>query len=124
MKIISTEKAPKAIGPYSQAIMVNDTLYVSGQTPLNPITMVVEAKTIKDQTKQVFDNIKNIVLAAGLEISQIVKCSVFLSDMNNFKEMNQVYQDFFGEHKPARVTVEVSRLPLDALVEIDCIVVK
>jgi len=124
MNIISTKEAPEAIGPYSQAIMVNDTLYVSGQTPLNPRTMTVEAKTIKEQTVQVLENIRNIVLEAGLDIEKIVKCGVFLSDMNNFKEMNQVYQEFFGEHKPARVTVEVSKLPLNALVEIDCIAVK
>jgi 2-iminobutanoate/2-iminopropanoate deaminase len=124
MTVISTTKAPEAIGPYSQAIMVNDTLYVSGQTPLNPRTMTVEAKTIKEQTVQVLENIRNIVLEAGLDIEKIVKCGVFLSDMNNFKEMNQVYQEFFGEHKPARVTVEVSKLPLNALVEIDCIAVK
>jgi 2-iminobutanoate/2-iminopropanoate deaminase len=124
MTVISTTKAPEAIGPYSQAIMVNDTLYVSGQTPLDPTTMTVEAKTIKEQTVQVLENIRNIVLEAGLDIEKVVKCGVFLSDMNNFKEMNQVYQEFFGEHKPARVTVEVSKLPLNALVEIDCIAVK
>jgi 2-iminobutanoate/2-iminopropanoate deaminase len=124
MTVISTTKAPEAIGPYSQAIMVNDTLYVSGQTPLDPTTMTVEAKTIKEQTVQVLENIRNIVLEAGLDIEKVVKCGVFLSDMNNFKEMNQVYQEFFGKHKPARVTVEVSKLPLNALVEIDCIAVK
>lgn len=121
MKFIQTKKAPQAIGPYSQAVEVSHTLYVSGQTPLNPETMKVVENNINVQARQCLDNILSIVEAAGYKKENIVKCSVFLSDLNNFKEMNAVYNDFFGEHKPARVTVEVSRLPLDALVEIDAI---
>jgi len=124
MKIIETKKAPQAIGPYSQAVMVDRTLYVSGQTPLEPKTMQIVSDDITEQTIQVLNNIKEIVIEAGYQIKDIVKCSVFLSDMNNFKEMNKIYMNFFGSHKPARVTVEVSRLPLDALVEIDAICFK
>ena len=123
-KFISTQNAPQAIGPYSQAVLAGKTLYVSGQTPLIPETMKIVSQDIKIQTKQCLDNIKAIVEAAGFEVEHIVKCGVFLKDMNTFKEMNGVYMDFFGNHKPARVTVEVSRLPLDALVEIDAICYK
>ncbi len=124
MKVIETKKAPKAIGPYSQAVEVGKTLYISGQTPLDPETMKVLSKDIEGQTIQVLKNIREIAQEAGYELTDIVKCGVFLSDMNNFKLMNEVYMNFFGSHKPARVTVEVSRLPLDALVEIDAICYK
>jgi 2-iminobutanoate/2-iminopropanoate deaminase len=123
-KFVSTQNAPQAIGPYSQGVLAGKNLYVSGQTPLIPETMKIVSQDIKTQTKQCLDNIKAIVEAAGFKIEHIVKCGVFLKDMNTFKEMNSVYLDFFGNHKPARVTVEVSRLPLDALVEIDAICYK
>lgn len=121
MKFVETKRAPQAIGPYSQAVEVNNVLYVSGQTPLDPTTMKVKEQDIKIQTKQCLSNILAIVEEAGYKKENIVKCSVFLNDLNNFKDMNGIYNDFFGNHKPARVTVEVSRLPLDALVEIDAI---
>ncbi len=121
MKFVETKKGPQAIGPYSQAVEVNNVLYVSGQTPLDPTTMKVVEQDIKIQTKQCLSNILAIVEEAGYKKEHIVKCSVFLSDLNNFKDMNGIYNDFFNPHKPARVTVEVSRLPLDALVEIDAI---
>lgn len=120
MKFIHSSQAPEAIGPYSQAILVGGTLYVSGQTPINPATKRVDGTDIKSQTLQCLKNILAIVEEAGMEKENIVKCGVFLKDMNMFKDMNEVYKNFFGEHKPARVTVEVARLPLDALVEIDC----
>ena len=120
MKFIHSLKAPEAIGPYSQAVLVQDTLYVSGQTPINPLSKKVDGNEIKSQTLQCLQNILAIVEEAGMKKKNIVKCGVFLKNMNMFKEMNEVYSSFFGDHKPARVTVEVARLPLDALVEIDC----
>ena len=124
MKFIETKKAPQAIGPYSQAIEVANTLYISGQTPIDPETMKVVEWDIKKQTEQCLNNILQIVLEAGYKKEDIVKCGVFMNDLNDFKEMNEVYARFFGDHKPARVTVEVARLPLDALVEIDAICYK
>ncbi len=124
MKLIQTEKAPSAVGPYSQGILVNDTLYVSGQIPFVADKMELAGPTIALQTKQSLNNILAIVEEAGLKKENIVKCGVFMKDLGMFKEMNEVYQGFFGEHKPARFAVEVARLPLDVLIEIDAIVVK
>jgi 2-iminobutanoate/2-iminopropanoate deaminase len=121
---IHTDQAPAAIGPYSQAILANDTLYVSGQTPLIPETMAVVAPDIVSQTRQSLKNIKAIVEAAGFTVSDIVKCTVFLKDMNEFAAMNGEYMSFFGVHKPARSTVEVARLPKDVRVEIDAVCVR
>ena len=120
-KFISTKKAPEAIGPYSQAVLAGETLYISGQTPLVPETMKLVSYDVKSQTKQCLENILAIAQAANFELEDIIKCTVYLDDMNDFKDMNQIYLEFFKNHKPARVTVEVSRLPLDALVEIDAI---
>lgn len=124
MKMIHTEHAPKAVGPYSQGVMVNDTLYVSGQIPYIPETMKPAGTDIKSQTLQSLKNILAIVEAAGFKKENIVKCGVFMKDLAMFKDMNEVYQEFFGTHKPARFAVEVARLPLDVLIEIDAIVVK
>lgn len=124
MKQIQTAQAPKAVGPYSQGILVNDTLYVSGQIPFDPKTMKPAGEDIKTQTRQSLMNILAIVEAAGLKKEDIVKCGVFLKDLNMFKNMNESYAEFFGNHKPARFAVEVRRLPLDVLVEIDAIAVK
>ena len=124
MKMIHTDNAPKAVGPYSQAVLVKDTLYVSGQIPYVPETMKPAGDDIKAQTLQSLKNVLAIVEEAGLKKENIVKCGVFLQDLGMFKEMNEVYADFFGDHKPARFAVEVRRLPLDVLVEIDAIVVK
>ncbi len=124
MKFIHTEHAPKAVGPYSQAVMVKDTLYVSGQIPFVPETMKAAGNDIKSQTLQSLKNIQAIVEEAGLKKENIVKCGVFMKDLSMFKDMNEVYQAFFGTHKPARFAVEVARLPLDVLIEIDAIVVK
>jgi 2-iminobutanoate/2-iminopropanoate deaminase len=124
MKFIETKKAPAAVGPYSQAVEADGTLYVSGQIPFVPETMTLVGATIQEQTKQSLDNIKAIVEEAGYKIENIVKCQVFLKDMNDFTYMNKVYEDFFDGHKPARCAVEVSRLPKDVKVEIDAVCVK
>jgi 2-iminobutanoate/2-iminopropanoate deaminase len=124
MKFIETKKAPAAVGPYSQGVEANGTLYVSGQIPFVPETMTLIGATIQEQTKQSLDNIKAIVEEAGYKVENIVKCQVFLKDMNDFTYMNKVYEDFFDGHKPARCAVEVSRLPKDVKVEIDAVCVK
>ncbi len=124
MQFIKTKKAPGAIGPYSQGVMKNGTLYVSGQTPLKPETMALPGDGIKEQTKQCLINILGVVEEAGLKKENIVKCGVFMLNLDQFKEMNEVYAEFFGDHKPARFAVEVRRLPVNALIEIDSIAIK
>jgi 2-iminobutanoate/2-iminopropanoate deaminase len=121
MKIISTEKAPKAIGPFSQAIVCDNYVYCSGQISMNPETMQMVGNNIKEQTKQIFKNIKAVLNSCDLTLSNIIKTTVFLKNMDDFKEMNSIYETMFGKHKPARTTVEVARLPLNALIEIECI---
>jgi 2-iminobutanoate/2-iminopropanoate deaminase len=122
-KIINTDKAPKPIGPYNQAVMSNSTLYVSGQIPLNPLTGELAPGDIKDHTRQVMENLKAILLEAGLDFSHVVKCSIFLSDMKNFPLVNGVYGEYFTEDAPARETVQVSGLPMGVDVEISCVAV-
>jgi len=124
MTFIKTHHAPEAIGAYSQGVMVNDTLYVSGQIPFVPETMTVISQDIKEQTQQSLNNILAIVEAAGLKKENIVKCGVFMKDLSDFGLMNEIYAQFFGSHKPARAAVEVSRLPRDVLIEIDAIAIK
>jgi 2-iminobutanoate/2-iminopropanoate deaminase len=121
MKKIFNEKAPGAIGPYAQAIQSGNLIFCSGQTPLNPETMLIEGATIAEQTKRVLDNLEVVLQASGCTRTNIVKTSVFLKNFADFEGMNKVYGAFFGDHKPARTTVEVSRLPKEALVEIECI---
>ncbi len=123
-QIITTDNAPGAIGPYSQATMANGMLFVSGQIPLNPKTGTLAGEDIVSQTKQSLSNLKAIVEAAGLTLDNVVRVGVFLKDMNDFAQMNEVYSNFFKENCPARAAVEVARLPKDVLVEIDCIAVK
>jgi 2-iminobutanoate/2-iminopropanoate deaminase len=123
-KTIETNKAPKAVGPYSQGILSNNTLYISGQIPLNPNTNSLEANTIEEQTLQCLKNILGIVQEAGMEKESIVRCGIFMIDLSDFSKMNKVYEDFFGNHRPVRSTVEVKRLPKDVLIEIDAIAVK
>lgn len=119
--VISTDKAPGAIGPYSQAIKVGNLLFASGQIPLDPATGAFP-EGIEAQTKQSLTNVKNILEAAGTSLDKVVKTTVFLSDMNNFAAMNGVYATFFSEGSyPARSAVEVARLPKDAMVEIEVI---
>ena len=121
MKKIFTDQAPKAIGPYSHAIQSGNLIFCSGQTPLNPSTMLMEGATATEQTMLVLSNLETVLKAAGTDRSRILKTSVFLKNFADFEKMNKAYEIFFGDHKPARTTVEVSRLPKDALVEIDCI---
>ncbi len=121
-KQISTDKAPAAIGPYSQAIAANGTLYVSGQIPVNPATGEVSSD-ISEQTKQSMENIKAILEEAGTDFSKVVRCGIFIKDMNDFAKINEVYGSYFSEPYPARATVEVARLPKDVLVEIDAIAI-
>jgi 2-iminobutanoate/2-iminopropanoate deaminase len=123
-KSIATEAAPAAVGPYSQAYQVNETLYVSGQIPFDPKTMQLISHDIEEQTLQVLKNIEAIVKEAGFKITDIVKCQIFLTNMDDFNKINAVYADFFNGHKPARIAVEVSRLPKDVGIEIDAICVK
>jgi 2-iminobutanoate/2-iminopropanoate deaminase len=120
-EVISTEKGPKAIGPYSQAIKANGFLFISGQTAFEPSTgKPIEGDTAK-QTERIFENLKAILDAAGSSLDRVVKVSVFLQDMDDFSAMNEVYARYFSVDPPARSTVEVSRLPRDFLVEIDLI---
>lgn len=121
---ISTTQAPAAIGPYSQAIEVNGTIYVSGQLPINPATGEFAEGGIKELTAQSLTNIKNILAEAGLTMANVLKTSVFLADMADFAEMNEVYAQFFSAPFPARSAVAVKTLPKGARVEIECIAVK
>jgi 2-iminobutanoate/2-iminopropanoate deaminase len=121
MKIIATENAPKAIGPYSQAIVLGNMVYCSGSIPLNPSTMKVEATTIEAQTEQVFKNMSAILEHSGTGLEKVVKTTVFLKNMDDFQKMNGVYERLFKGHAPARSTVQVAKLPFDVMVEIECI---
>ena len=120
-KVISTTKAPAAIGPYSQAIKVGNLVYTSGQIPIDPATGVFVAGGIKEQTRQSLFNVKAILEEAGLTMSDVVKTTVFMADMNDFADMNAVYAEFFAEPYPARSAVAVMTLPKGALVEIEVI---
>lgn len=121
MNKIFSEKAPKAIGPYSHAIQSGNLIFCSGQTPLNPATMLIEGATVTEQTTLVLTNLEAVLIAAGCTRANVLKTSVFLKNFADFEKMNRAYEAFFGDHKPARTTVEVSRLPREALVEIECI---
>lgn len=123
-KVLHTEKAPAAIGPYSQAIEVNGFVFASGQIPINPATGELVQGDIKDQTRQAFTNASEVMKAAGLDMSHVVKTTVFLADMNDFAAMNEVYATFFTAPFPARSAVAVKTLPKGALVEVECIAVK
>ena len=122
-KIINTEKAPKPIGPYNQAVMKNNTLYVSGQIPMNPATSELVKGDVKEQTRMVMENLKAILHEAGMDFSNVVKCSIFISDMKDFPLINEVYGNYFKEDPPARETVQVAGLPLNVDVEISCIAI-
>jgi 2-iminobutanoate/2-iminopropanoate deaminase len=121
MDIISTDRAPKALGPYSQALKAGGFIFCSGQIPINPATNAIEATTIEDQTRQAITNLKNVLETAGSSLARVVKTTVFIKDMNDFAALNKVYAELFGDTKPARSCVEVARLPKDVLVEIECI---
>lgn len=120
-EIIQTESAPKPIGPYSQAIRANGFLFVSGQIPIDPATGDVVSGNIEAQTRQVLDNVSAILRAAGSSLEKVIKTSIFLTNLDDFSRMNQVYGNYMGEARPARATVQVSRLPREVLVEIEAV---
>ena len=121
MEIISTEQAPKALGPYSQAIKAGGFIFCSGQIPIDPAANAVVATTIEDQTRQAITNLGNVLRAAGSSLAKVVKTTVFISDMNDFAALNGVYAEMFGDAKPARSCVQVARLPKDVKLEIEAI---
>ena len=122
-EIVSTDNAPGAIGPYSQAIKAGGMVFCSGQIPIDPATGNFVSEVVSEQTEQVLKNLSEVLKAAGTSLDNVVKTTVFLADMNDFAEMNEVYSHFFSDNKPARATVQAARLPRDAKVEIDCIAV-
>jgi 2-iminobutanoate/2-iminopropanoate deaminase len=121
LEVVRTDQAPTAIGPYSQAIVTDGWVFCSGQIALDPATMEVAAKTIADQTDRVLKNLAAVLEAAGASLSTVVKTTVFLSDMGDFQAMNEVYGRHFGEHRPARATVQAAGLPRGVKVEIECV---
>lgn len=124
-KIINTSKAPAPIGPYNQAVLVNNMLFTSGQIAIDPSNNQLVLSSIKAETKQVMENLKAVLAEADLTFNQVIKASIFISDMNNFSEINTVYGSYFNEENaPARETVEVARLPKDVNVEISVIAIK
>jgi 2-iminobutanoate/2-iminopropanoate deaminase len=118
---ISTDKAPAAVGPYSQAVRCGDFVFCSGQLPIDPGTGKFAGDDIESQTVQVIRNLKSVLAAAGLDLSHAVKTTIFLTDMGKFSAVNEIYAREFGQNKPARATVEVSNLPLGALIEMECV---
>jgi len=122
-EIVSTDNAPGAIGPYSQGIKAGGMVFCSGQIPIDPATGNFVSEVVSEQTEQVLKNLSEVLKAAGTSLDNVVKTTVFLADMNDFAEMNEVYSQFFSDNKPARATVQAARLPRDAKVEIECIAV-
>ena len=122
-RIIHTQEAPEPIGPYAQAVMAGSTLYVSGQIGIDPATGELINKAIEGETHQVLQNVRNVLRAAGMDLDDVVKCTILLSDMSTFSRVNEVYGGFFIKNPPAREAYEVARLPKDARVEISCIAV-
>ena len=121
MEKVNAENAPAAVGPYSHAVIADQLVFCSGQIPLDPASMKLVGNNIEEQTLQVFKNIRAVLDSIGLSLDDVVKTTVFLKNMDDFKDMNSIYEKSFGNHKPARSAVEVSKLPLNALVEIECI---
>ncbi|WP_059776672.1 RidA family protein [Staphylococcus haemolyticus] len=120
MKTINTNKAPEALGPYSHAMVVNNLVFTSGQIPLDTEGNIV-SDDVKEQTKQVLDNLSVVLEEAGSDLNLVVKATIFISDMNEFQQINEVYGSYFSEHQPARSCVEVARLPKDVKVEIEVV---
>ncbi|HCJ58242.1 2-iminobutanoate/2-iminopropanoate deaminase [bioreactor metagenome] len=120
-EVISTTNAPGAIGPYSQGIKFGNLMFVSGQTPLNPATMKIAEGDVQCQAKQCLENIKGILESAGTNLDNVLKTTVFIKDMNSFSKINEIYAQYFTKNQPARSCVEVARLPMDVLVEIEVI---
>lgn len=123
-KAIQIEDAPSPVGSYSQAILQGNLLFISGQIPLNPKTGQIEQANIQVATNRVMLNIKALIESAGMQMNQIVKCSIFLKDLGDFSTVNEIYSSYFNDVYPARETVEVSKLPLDVPIEISCIAIK
>ena len=123
MDIISTDRAPQALGPYSQAIRANGFIFCSGQIPIDPAAGAVTATTAADQARQAIMNLRHVLEAAGSGLDKVVKTTVFISDMNDFAVVNGVYAELFGDAKPARSCVQVARLPKDVKIEIEAIAV-
>lgn len=123
-KIIRTDKAPAPIGPYNQAVMAGDTLYISGQIAIDPKSGELKTSDIEEETKLVMSHLENILREAGMDFTDVVKCSIFISDMGQFAKINEVYGKYFPENPPARETVEVACLPKNVNVEISAIAVK
>lgn len=121
--IVYSPDAPEPIGPYSQAVLKNNTLYVSGQIAINKATGNVVSDSIEEETDQIMKNLNSVLLAANLTFSNVVKCSIFVKDLSNFAKINEIYGKYFPNNPPARETVEVSRLPKDVNVEISCIAI-
>ena len=121
MEIISTDRAPQALGPYSQAIRANGLIFCSGQIPIDPAAGAVVATTVEDQTRQAITNLRQVLEAAGSGLDKVVKTTVFISDMNDFAAVNGVYAEMFGATKPARSCVQAARLPKDVKLEIEAI---
>lgn len=121
MQIITAPNAPAAVGPYSQAVRTGNLLFCSGQIPINPATGKIEATDVEGQAKQVLENINAVLSAAGLGVHNVVKSTMFLQDMGDFPKVNPIYEVGFDGHKPARSTIQVAKLPLGALVEIEVI---
>ncbi len=121
MEKVNAKDAPAAVGPYSHAVIADQLVFCSGQIPLDPTSMELVGHNIEEQTLQVFKNIRSVLDSIGLSLDNVVKTTVFLKNMDDFKDMNSTYEKSFGNHKPARSAVEVSKLPLNALVEIECI---
>ncbi|NBP75010.1 MAG: RidA family protein [Flavobacteriales bacterium] len=123
-KALQIPNAPAPIGPYSQAILANGMLFISGQCPINPKTGLLEMETIESATHLVMSNIEKLLHAAEMDFTHIVKCSIFLKDLGDFQKVNTIYATYFDSVPPARETVEVARLPLDSSIEISCIAMK
>ena len=120
-EIVATKKAPSAIGPYSQAVKTRDMVFVSGQLAIDPISDVLVSGDIRKETQQALTNLKQILLAAGSSLDRVVKITLFISDMDDFNSINEVYAEFFNQDPPARACVQVARLPKDANVEVEAV---
>jgi 2-iminobutanoate/2-iminopropanoate deaminase len=123
LNVVKTDRAPAAIGPYSQAVSVGGFIYTSGQIPINPATGLIDARDIDSQARQVLENLKNVLEAAGSGLSKVIKTTVFIKDMNDFAKINEIYSSFFSGPYPARSCVEVARLPKDVLIEMEAVAI-
>ncbi len=121
MKIVTTDKAPAAVGPYSQAVIAGNLVFCAGQIPLDPATGNIVPGGIEEQARRVLENIKGVLAGAGTSLGRVVKATVFLKDMNDFSGMNKIYAEYFSANFPARSTLQVARIPKDALVEIEVV---